>query len=247
MADPIRLRLLYLQELAKRGPQIRGKYYERQVAMALQIFGFSLQVVGGANDKGVDIIGKWRPLPHPVGLEGKKSVRDVPRHLMPTTPIADALTVGSCKCHNKPLRPSYFREFEGVMTRYPNAVGVFASQNGFSDETRSDIWSSPHPVFYVEGGVEALYYMDLEELTESYSYTIATGQWRPGKNMRFRLNQSFRKKFPDVGMRESHSKDKDGYRTHLTYKMEDLPWYLPDTPPKPDPTSEQRGAAKNGL
>ncbi|GAA5890161.1 hypothetical protein JCM16303_004216 [Sporobolomyces ruberrimus] len=79
--------------------------------------------VGGANDKGVDLRGRWNP------------------SSLGTRPLRSLDVIIQCKAERTPLRPAIIREFEGVLQNQfhqrntTSTLGILVSLNGFSKQT----------------------------------------------------------------------------------------------------------------
>ncbi|GAA5994054.1 hypothetical protein JCM5350_004662 [Sporobolomyces pararoseus] len=93
--------------------------------------------VGGANDKGVDLRGRW-------GLSNSTARSTVPSLGSPSPRSSRSLDViVQCKAERTSLRPSILREFEGVLQNQSHQnsstkrlpLGILVSLNGFSAQT----------------------------------------------------------------------------------------------------------------
>ena len=54
------------------------------------------------------------------------------------------LVICQCKIHK--ITPAYVRELEGVLTRYPNHLGILATENGYSTLSLSRVYTSTRPL-----------------------------------------------------------------------------------------------------
>ncbi|GAA5948404.1 hypothetical protein JCM3765_001408 [Sporobolomyces pararoseus] len=112
--------------------------------------------VGGANDKGVDLRGRWN-------LSNLTSPLTLPSLGSPSTRNSRSLDViVQCKAERTSLRPSVLREFEGVLqnqshqnsTTKPLPLGILVSLNGFSTQTINRSVESRWPLSLVHLRVE---------------------------------------------------------------------------------------------
>jgi len=86
-----------------------GTHYEYLALSQLTPYGFELQRVGGAGDKGIDLLGKWQPpclAPSRQKIENEKTKEDEKMEIS---------VVVQCKAE-KNVRPAQVRELEGVVS-----------------------------------------------------------------------------------------------------------------------------------
>ncbi|POS82847.1 hypothetical protein EPUL_004496, partial [Erysiphe pulchra] len=110
-----------------------GTHYEYTVQQAFERMGMSLKRVGGRDDYGTDIIGKWSvpSAPHPLKI------------------------FIQCKAHTGKVNPAHARELEGAITATPPTEGVsnilclLVSPNSASKGVRETLGRSRWPMGFV--------------------------------------------------------------------------------------------------
>ncbi|OQS04327.1 hypothetical protein THRCLA_03430 [Thraustotheca clavata] len=88
---------------------LKGRAYEATVERVLEKYGCTLAATAVSMDGGIDHFGTWT---FPDGLKMEIATQ--------------------CKHEEKAVGVTYFREFEGVLGKIPNTIGVFASASGYS-------------------------------------------------------------------------------------------------------------------
>ncbi|KAI8822916.1 uncharacterized protein EV422DRAFT_494143 [Fimicolochytrium jonesii] len=93
-----------------------GTAFESDTIASLRSFHMDLRRVGGANDKGVDLRGKWVLS----GSAGSSAPHTVP-------------IIVQCKASRTPLGPKYLRELEGTLARESaGTIAVMACYEGYT-------------------------------------------------------------------------------------------------------------------
>ena len=110
-----------------------GTRYEYICAAALRRLGFTLDRCGGANDHGIDLIGRWQIPSRPEGLR----------------------VLVQCKADKKAAGPRSIRELEGMVVGAPdawqgeNTIGVLCAKRPASDQTRQAVRRAGMPVVWI--------------------------------------------------------------------------------------------------
>ena len=119
--------------LSPRSTVYVGTRYEYICAAALCRLGFTLDRCGGANDHGIDLIGRWQIPSRPEGLR----------------------VLVQCKADNKAAGPRSIRELEGMVVGAPdawqgeNTIGVLCAKRPASDQTRQAVRRAGMPVVWI--------------------------------------------------------------------------------------------------
>jgi hypothetical protein len=110
-----------------------GTHYEYTVADSLAGYGFSLQRTGGASDKGIDLLGTWRP---PGAGEALRVILQ-------------------CKSRAQKLGPDAARELEGAFAGAPagwrgaGVLGLLIAKEAATKGVRQQLGRSQYPMAYV--------------------------------------------------------------------------------------------------
>ena len=93
-----------------------GTSFEHLAALTLRRFAFSLTRVGGARDRGIDLIGTWSPPSQDEASQSQlqQSLQDVPTQKFPV--------VVQCKSISRTV-PAWVRELEGAVAGAPTYLG----------------------------------------------------------------------------------------------------------------------------
>jgi hypothetical protein len=125
--------------------------YEYTVLLALARLGFALERVGGKDDAGIDLQGRWR-LPsisssmNSIGaqaeLDADYEQRDVP-------------AIVQCKSLSRPASPSIVRELEGSLIAAPQrlyreGIGILAAPREATKGVREAMMRSKVPLAFVK-------------------------------------------------------------------------------------------------
>ncbi|KND02182.1 uncharacterized protein SPPG_02671 [Spizellomyces punctatus DAOM BR117] len=117
-----------------------GTRFEEDTLRCLSRYGIDLRRVGGADDKGVDLRGRWR-LPKEGGVDPALSS---PGH---HGGFLEFPIIVQCKKERTKLGPKYFRELEGTLAREsPNTIALLASSEGFSTKAVDLLFASRVPL-----------------------------------------------------------------------------------------------------
>ncbi|KAJ2851757.1 hypothetical protein IWW36_000902 [Coemansia brasiliensis] len=104
-----------------------GTIYEKLVVSIFNRLGASVDRTGGASDNGVDFYGDWQ----------------LPNH-------CKFQIAGQCKHYeHKRIGPAIIREWEGVMSRQDNCLGMVVTTSGFTPSGTAAALSSAYPIALV--------------------------------------------------------------------------------------------------
>lgn len=151
-----------------------GNYYEQLSLATLQRLAFELVRVGGRDDRGIDLLGHWKP-PSTLQLEsdvvncndpqksGSITVTDdlTLRRSPPNRQARDKLAtsipaVVQCKAHASPPQPSWVRALEGSFAGAPSewqghdAIGVLVARGKATGGVRQSLLAANRGLMWVQ-------------------------------------------------------------------------------------------------
>ncbi|KAI9099924.1 hypothetical protein DFS34DRAFT_579049 [Phlyctochytrium arcticum] len=110
-----------------------GREFELDTLWCLQQYGMQLHRVGGADDKGVDLRGRWKLIKSRTHQQSSEAV--------------EYRVIVQCKKENKRTGPKYLRELEGTLGRESeHTIALLASSSGFSDKAADFVHASKFPL-----------------------------------------------------------------------------------------------------
>ncbi|KAF4971887.1 hypothetical protein FSARC_1392 [Fusarium sarcochroum] len=121
------------KHLSKRSTVYRGTHYEYTVADTLSQYGFFLKRVGGASDRGMDLLGIWT---------------------LPSTSQTSKVIL-QCKAGAKSASPMYVRELKGAMAAAPpgwrgtDVLGLLVAEKPATKGVQKEMHSADVALGYV--------------------------------------------------------------------------------------------------
>lgn len=106
-----------------------GRAFEERAIALLTEAGLDLRPTGGAFDGGIDFRGF-------LGQRGDAGSVRVP-------------VIGQCKAEARKIGARYLRDFEGVLAREPQSIGIFVALSGYSTHAQKHFGSSTFPLVLV--------------------------------------------------------------------------------------------------